>query len=125
MPRYKTPSEFLPSFSSAFHKETQASTVSAQRRAGFLLMQCGWERRVSSIQARCSACPARALRQSRRFLVILEGELPGGFLHKRASARELVARALRPPHRVLHTRQDWPSATVVLQVDSRSSLREW
>src|SRR5580765_6596062 len=37
----------------------------------------------------------------------------------------LVARALRPPHRVLHTRQDWPSATVVLQIDLRSSLRKW
>jgi hypothetical protein len=87
------PTEFPPSFSSAFHKETQASTVSAQRRAGFLLMGPGEERRVSIIQARCSACPARALRQSRRFLVVLEGELPGGFLHKRVSARELVARA--------------------------------
>jgi (2Fe-2S) ferredoxin len=66
---------------------------------------------------------ARALRQSRRFLVILEGELLGGFLHKRASACELVARALRPPHRVLHTRQDWLPATEVLQIVLRSSLR--
>jgi hypothetical protein len=68
--------------------------------------------------------PARALRQSQRFLVILEGELPGGFLQTRASACALVARALRPPHRVLLTRQDWPLAIVVLQVDSRSSLRD-
>src|SRR5215475_9451773 len=37
----------------------------------------------------------------------------------------MVARALRPPHRVLHTRQDWPPATVVLQIDLRSLLREW
>src|SRR5882762_2238325 len=35
------------------------------------------------------------------------GELPGGFLQS-AFRRALAARALRPPHRVLHTRQDWP-----------------
>jgi hypothetical protein len=62
------------------------------------------------------------LRQSRRFLAILEGELPGGFLQK-AFRRKLVARALRPPHRVLHTRQDWPPATEVLQIHLRSLLR--
>ena len=66
--------------------------------------------------------PCRALRQSRRFLVILEGELPGGSSRKRFGAK-LVARALRPPHRVLLTRQDWPSATEVLQIDLRSLLR--
>ena len=36
----------------------------------------------------------------------------------------MVARALRPPQRVLHTRQDLPSATVVPQIDPRSSLRD-
>jgi len=67
--------------------------------------------------------PCRALRQSRRCLVILEGELPGGSSRMRFGAK-LVARALRPPHRVLHTRQDWPSATEVLQIDLRSSASQ-
>src|SRR5215475_8523865 len=37
-------------------------------------------------QARRSACPARALRQSRRCPAILEGESLGGILQERASA---------------------------------------
>lgn len=37
---------------------------------------------------------------------------------------KLVARALRPPHRVLHTRQDWPSATEVLQKELRSDASQ-
>jgi len=61
------------------------------------------------------------------------GRAGGSWQFSRVSCREgssrkrfgakLVARALRPPHRVLHTRQDWPPATEVLQIDRRSSLR--
>jgi hypothetical protein len=83
---------FPPAFSIAFHKESRPSTASAQRRAGFLLMLCKSKRRVCDIQARCSVSPARALRQSWRFLVILEGELPGGFLQNAFSAHWLPGR---------------------------------
>jgi hypothetical protein len=61
------------------------------------------------------------------------GRAGGSWQFSRVSCREgssrkrfgakLVARALRPPHRVLHTRQDWPPATEVLQIDRRSLLR--
>ena len=74
-------------FSSAFHKESLPSTASAQRLADFLLMLREPKRRVCDIQARCSVSPARALRQSWRFLAILEGEWLGGILQERASAR--------------------------------------
>ena len=75
-------------FSSAFHKESRPFTDSSQSDAGFLLKRIPAEAHSADIAARCSACPARALRQSRRFLVILEGELPGGFLQKASSVRE-------------------------------------
>src|ERR1700746_2245557 len=61
------------------------------------------------------------------------GRAGGSWQFSRVSCREgssrkrfgakLVARALRPPHRVLHTRQDWPPAAEVLQIDRRSLLR--
>jgi hypothetical protein len=55
--------------------------------------------------------------------MILEGESPGGFLQDRVSARTGCP-GVAASSRVLHTRQDWLLATVVLQVASRSSLRE-
>jgi len=100
-PGYPLHDRILTGFSSAFHKESLPSTVSAQRRAGFRLLPRERRRKVSDIQARCSACPARALRQSRRFLVVLEGELPGGFLQKafrRTGCPGVAASSQSPPH---------------------------
>jgi len=114
----------FPSFSSAFHKESQPFTVSAQRHAAFPLLPCEPRRTVSDIQARCSACPARALRQSRRFRAVLEGELPGGSLQS-AFRRALVgpgvaASSPSPPH----TAGLAVGHRAVLEIDSWSTLRE-
>jgi hypothetical protein len=59
-----------------------------------------------------------------RLLAILEGELPGGF-PRCVLGHTLVARALRPPQRVLHTRQDWPLAVAVPQAEPRGLLCGW
>lgn len=74
-------------FSTNFHKECKAFTASAQSRAGFLLKRIGARAQSVRHRARRSVCPARALRQSRRCPVILEGESLGGILQKGASAQ--------------------------------------
>ena len=78
----------------------------------------------------CEEQSAHIQRDVLRALPEHRGRAGGSWQFSRVSCREgssrkrfgakLVARALRPPHRVLHTRQDWPPATEVLQIDLRS-----
>ena len=103
-----------------------------QRNAGIHSF-CTMAQRFSLEVSACEEHSAPIQRDVLRALPEHCGRAGGSWQFSRVNCREgssrkrfgakLVARALRPPHRVLHTRQDWPPATEVLQIDRRSLLR--